>query len=165
MLSEQSGGDPFDNAPLPDRGFMASRASGQPARSGTWVAGQQVDGILAHDHPEVILGLGEKTVGIDQFEADRRGERVPFVDVTVNEHRAVIVMGGLAASCAHQRVLDRCFAARMIQLLPFAGDPLRECSGLGCAGRQLVTGGRRQTPLGGRAENFGSLGIDVVRVW
>jgi len=57
-FGEQPGGDPFDDAPLPDGGGIKARPGCEPSGSRMGVAVEQLNGVFAHDDPEVILGLG-----------------------------------------------------------------------------------------------------------
>ena len=67
-------------------------------------------------------------------------ERVPLMNVTVHEHRALVAMGIAAPLCADQCVLDGAFAARPVELLPHRGNELGERSGFGGSGRQTAAG-------------------------
>ena len=62
--------------------------------------------VLPHDDAEVVLGLGEQPVRVDELEAVGRLERVPLVDVAVHEHGPLVSVG-LAAAALRTRVRGR----------------------------------------------------------
>lgn len=64
--------------------------------------------IFPHDHPEVVLGLAEQAVGIDEREAaGGRLEHVPLVHVSVHQHRPLVVVSSDPPCSAAQRMLHR----------------------------------------------------------
>ncbi|HUB42411.1 MAG TPA: hypothetical protein VMA72_26460 [Streptosporangiaceae bacterium] len=67
--TEQSGRQPLDNAPLPCGDEIEPRAVGQPADPVDGVTAKQFDGIAWHEDSQLVLGLGQETVRIDQLEA------------------------------------------------------------------------------------------------
>ena len=105
------------------------------------IAAEELDWVFAHDDAQVVLGLGEHPVGVDQLEPGSRLERVPLVDVTVHEHGTLVVMRVDASPRRVERMVDGARRARAVEPLPGAGDEVDEPSAL------VRTGGE---PGGGR---------------
>ena len=116
----------------------------RPAREPTGPLAQvSVERILAHDDAEVVFGLGEQAVGVDELEPVGGFERVPLMNVAVNEHGGFVAVGVAAPLRARQCVLDGAFAARPIEFLPHRGDELGQPPRLGrprSAGRSPAAG-------------------------
>jgi hypothetical protein len=85
--TEQSCREPLGNAPLPYGGEIEPRAGGQPAGPAGGVAAKQLDGIAPHEDTQVVLGLGQEAVRIDQPEAAVVLEGVQLVHVAVDQLR------------------------------------------------------------------------------
>ena len=119
------------------------RAASHRARS-MRVAVEEVERVLTHDDPEVVLGLCEETFRIDELEPVRRLERVPLVDVTVDED----ARSSRAPRCdvLHRRArVRRRVPTRPIRAPPRCGDELGEPAALLGAGRQTQPAAGRQT--------------------
>jgi hypothetical protein len=103
-----------------------------------------VERVFAHDDPEVVLRLCEKAVRVDEPESVLRFERVPLVDVAVNEHGAFVAMRVESSRCACDRVVDGALRARVIQVLPRRRNEVGEPTSFLGAGRQTAV--RRRPP-------------------
>ena len=122
----------------------------KPAHSLAQVA---VERILAHDDAEVVFGLSEQAVGINQLESPFGFERVPLMNVTVNEHGGLVAVS-IAASCrTRQCVLDGALAARAVEVLPHRGDEFPEPPGLAGAGRKTAVRSGAPDPRSGRDQD------------
>ena len=122
------------------------------------VAGDELGRVFAHQDPEVVLGRREEPVGIDELEARARLERVPLVDVAVDEHRPFVVVRGDAPGRARTRVLDRAFRTRPVERRPGRGDELDEPAALVGSGRQPAVGSRPPQPRRRRRHDLEPLG-------
>jgi hypothetical protein len=56
--AQQPGRHPLDHPPLPDRGGVEAAPCGQPPLPPVRVTVQELNGVLAHEDPQVVLGLG-----------------------------------------------------------------------------------------------------------
>jgi hypothetical protein len=63
-----------------------------------------VERVLAHDDPEVVLRFCEETVRVDEFECVRRFQRVPLMNIAANEDGLFVAMRVGAPRCARDRV-------------------------------------------------------------
>ena len=145
--SEQAGRDSLDDAPFPDRFLVETRSLRQPGRALAQVAFERV---LAHDDAEVVLGLGEQPVRVDQLEAVGRFERVPLVDVAVHEDGPVVPVRLPPPLCALECVVDRGTAAGPAELVPHRGDESTEAARLLLTGRQAPNRAPAATPAAPR---------------
>jgi D-alanyl-D-alanine dipeptidase len=92
---DQPGRHPIGHAPFPDRGGVQAATCGQPPRPLVRVAVKELERVFAHEDAEVVFGLGNEAVRVDEFEAVPGGlQCVPLVDVAVHEDGALIVVGG-----------------------------------------------------------------------
>src|SRR5206468_12465083 len=105
---------------------------------------EDVERVLAHDDPEVVLRLREEAVGVDEFEPVRRFQRVPLMNVAMNKDGLVVAMRVGAPRCARDGVVDGALRAWVIQFLPGRRDEIREPATLLGAGWQ--TAARRASP-------------------
>ena len=132
-----------------------------PASQRGSLAQVAVERIFAHDDAEVVFGLSEQTVGIDQLGRVRLPAR--SIDERHRERARRSHRGAHRhdASRARQRVLDGalCTGGRVP---PHCGDELPEPPGLAGAGRQIaVWSGRRSAPRrrsGSRAVDDSAIG-------
>jgi hypothetical protein len=106
-----------------------------PSRRGRGVGGRRFVGVLPKDHTEVVLGLGDQTVGVDELERVTCLERIPLLHVAVDEHCPFGIVGGHATLGAHHRMIDGSSGARLIELGPRGGDEIDQPRRLLCAGR------------------------------
>ena len=104
--AEQSGRQSLDNAPLPYGGEIEPCAGGRPSPV-DGVAAEQVDGVAPHEDAQVVLGLGQKAVRVDQFEAAVVLEGVQLVHVAVDQHGPLVAVRLLPPASAGQGMVDR----------------------------------------------------------
>ena len=78
--------------PTPYGDEIEPRAGGQPAGPVDGVAAKQLDGIAPHKDTQVVLGLGQEAVRIDQLEAAVVLEGVQLVHVAVDQHSPLVAM-------------------------------------------------------------------------
>ena len=96
-------------------------SSSRPVRSASQAARcrrSPFERVLAHDDAEVVLGLGEQAVGVDQLEAVGCFERVPLVDVAVHENGPLVPVRLASPLRTLECVVDRRAAARAVELVP-----------------------------------------------
>ena len=114
----QSTGHPFDDPPLPDRCGVETGANAEPPGPLVRVALEQLDGIAADDRPEIALGLGQQTVGIDELESLNRSECIELVYVTMDQNRPFVIVSRRTTVSARERVVDRPLRTGMTEALP-----------------------------------------------
>ena len=78
----------------------------------------EFDRVLAHQHAEVVLRLSKQAVRVDELVAIVGLQRVPLVNVAVNENGAFVVVRIDATRRTRARVIHRSLRARSIELLP-----------------------------------------------
>ena len=113
----------------PSRRGRSAAPSNAPVSNGSLAASSSSGSSRQHD-AEVVLGLGEQAVGVDQLEPVAGLQRVPLVHVTVDEHRSLVVVGVEATLRAGDRVIDHGLRARVIEGLPRRGDVVDQPGGL-----------------------------------
>ena len=101
---------------------------------------EEVEWVLAHEDPEVVLRLREQAVRVDELESVTCFQCVPLVDVAVDEDGAFVAMGVDAPRCSGDCVVDGALRARMVQFLPGRRDEVGEPATLLGAGRQAALG-------------------------
>ena len=138
LRGHEPGGHTLDDAPLEDRRGVETASIGHPPRGRLWIGGEWFVGVLAQDHPEVVLGFGEQTIGVDQLEAVAGLQRVPLLHVTVHEDRPLVVVGVEPALRTREGVLDGALRARFVEFGPRLGDVIHQPHGLLGAGRQAT---------------------------
>ena len=104
---DQAGRHPLDHCPLPDRGRVEVVAFGHPAGGHQRVGRGRFVGVLAKDHAEVVLGVADEAIGVDEFEGVAGLQCVPLLDVAMEEQRVCSTAGGEPASSALDGMLDR----------------------------------------------------------
>jgi hypothetical protein len=143
---------------FPDRVRVEVMTSGQRprplAREVVRIALKELGRVLAHENAHVVLGLGQQTVGVNEREAVRRLERVPLMDVAVNEDGALVVVRPHASRRAGECLVDGALGAGAVEGLPCRRDEVGEQSALRRAGGQTAVGRRTPDPFGRRAEDL-----------
>ena len=81
----------------------------EPSRPFMRITVEEVEWVFSHDDPEVVLRLGEQAVRVDELEPVRPLQRVPLMDVAVNQYGLVVAMCGGAPLCAGERIVDGAF--------------------------------------------------------
>jgi len=143
---------PFDGRPFPDCRLVESRVPGERTGGGAGVGG--VDGVLAHDYPQVVLRFGQQAVRVDELVPFGCLQGVPFMDVTVDEDARGVVVRGNAAFGRLDGAGGRLRRTRPTQLLPAPRNEVDEPAAFLRAGRQGRVGDDAPEPLSGRAENL-----------
>src|SRR5262245_19113212 len=107
LFEHQSTRHAFDDPPLPNRGRIKARATGERSSTLTRVGVfEQFDRIAPHQHTEVVLGFGNDAVGIDELELRIGLKRVQLVYVTVHQHGPHLVVRQLPPSRTGKIVVD-----------------------------------------------------------
>ena len=154
LRGEQAGRDPLDDAPLPDGCGIGARPRCQPPGACHRVDGShQLDGVLAHDDPEVVFRLGQQTIGIDQRESVGRTQRVPLMHVAVHEPSALDVMGTPTPLGALHGVVDDPAGTRTVEVFPRGQDVVGEPTRRVGARREVEVTRRSPEASGGVAED------------
>jgi len=96
--------------------------------------------------------LGEESFRIDEFEAVRRLECIPLVDITMHENRPRVVVSIDPARSATQRIIDGALRARATELLPRSHGVIDEIPTL--VGAARCARSRRSAPSSRRATTF-----------
>lgn len=118
LRAQQASRHPLDNTPFPDRDCVEPRSIREKPSPLERVAAEQSDRVFAHQHTEVVLGLGEQAIGVDELEAILGLEGVPFVDIAVDEDSPLVIVGGNTPRRAGERMVERCFRAGAIETPP-----------------------------------------------
>ena len=85
-----------------------------------------VQSTLARRLPQVVLAFSEEAVRVDELESVASLERVPLMNISVNDYGGLVKVRLSTARGTRQRVLDGALAARMVELLPDVRDELRQ---------------------------------------
>lgn len=118
---EQSRRDALDDAPLPHGSCVEIAAARERASPFEGVTVHEFFGILTHHDAQIVFGLGEQSVGINEFESARGFQGIPLVNVAVHQNSSLGSMRCLAASSALEGVVDHPLAARVTEVLPRGG--------------------------------------------
>jgi hypothetical protein len=138
--AKQPGRHALDDAPFPDGSGIEAGSCCKPAGAFVRIGLAELERVLAHDDPQVVFGLGEQAVRVDELESVRRFQRIPLVDVTVDEDGPFVAMGIDATLCTREGVVDGSLGARVIELLPGRRDEVGEPATLLGAGWQTAAG-------------------------
>jgi hypothetical protein len=145
---------PLDDAPFPDRRGVEVTPPGQPTGSRLCIPFEQSQRVLAHEDAQVVFGLGQKAVRVDEFEPIAGLQRIPLMDIAVYEDGPLVIVGLDATGGAGTRVIDGTFRTRPVEMLPRCRDEREKPFALLGSRGEAAIGSRAPHALGRRTENL-----------